>query len=82
VANADKYISMALRIRNDMGHGGLGQGERFDAAVTHENMAQIREAQGRFIDARKMRLQGQAAGQMVCGNYSAGRDLLYHQSNQ
>ena len=41
---------------------------RFDAAVSREYFAQLREAQGRFVEARDSRRRGQGKGQMACGN--------------
>lgn len=41
---------------------------RFDAAVSREYYAQLKEAQGHFIGARKFRKRGQDRGEMACGN--------------
>lgn len=41
---------------------------RLDAAVSREYYAQLKEAQGHFIGARKFRKGGQDRGEMACGN--------------
>lgn len=66
---ADVAFSKALRVRDDRAFGGLGEGPRFDAAVTRENFAQLREAQGRFDDAKELRMRGKSKGHIACGNY-------------
>ncbi|KAL0056087.1 hypothetical protein WJX82_007611 [Trebouxia sp. C0006] len=43
-------------------------GPRLDAAVSREYYAQLKEAQGHFIGARKFRKGGQDRGEMACGN--------------
>ena len=65
---ADVALAKALRVRDDAAFGGLGKGPRFDAGVTRENVAQLREAQGRLDEAKQMRLRGKE-GQMCCGHY-------------
>ncbi|KAI5923888.1 hypothetical protein F4810DRAFT_709985 [Camillea tinctor] len=59
---ADKALGTALEIREELNQG-------LDAAATRENFAALREAQGRFDEARETRLRGSEKGQMLCGNY-------------
>ncbi|KZS92475.1 hypothetical protein SISNIDRAFT_455676 [Sistotremastrum niveocremeum HHB9708] len=68
LSGAEEALSKALRVRDDKTFGGLGEGPRFDAAVTRENMAQLREAQGRFEEAKEMRMRGKSKGHIACGN--------------
>ncbi|KAI0596312.1 hypothetical protein F4775DRAFT_594363 [Biscogniauxia sp. FL1348] len=67
---ADNALEKALAIREQ-------HGPALDAAATRENMAALREAQGRFDEAREMRLRGDKKGQMLCGNY----DVVPHESD-
>ncbi|KAI1490741.1 hypothetical protein F5X96DRAFT_694200 [Biscogniauxia mediterranea] len=59
---ADKALERALSIREK-------HGPALDAAATRENIAALREAQGKFDEAREMRLRGSKQGQMLCGHY-------------
>ncbi|KAI8963611.1 hypothetical protein F5Y11DRAFT_356150 [Daldinia sp. FL1419] len=59
---ADEAFHKALPIRE-------GGGPVLDAAVTRDNIGQLREAQGRFDDARDIRIRGHGR-QMVCGHYN------------
>ncbi|KZT42140.1 hypothetical protein SISSUDRAFT_108490 [Sistotremastrum suecicum HHB10207 ss-3] len=68
---AEEVLSKALRVYDYEEYGGLGQGTRFDAAVARENMAQVREAQGRFADAVELRKRGKTRGQICCPNMQA-----------
>ncbi|KZS92478.1 hypothetical protein SISNIDRAFT_486506 [Sistotremastrum niveocremeum HHB9708] len=70
IPGAEYNLTKALRVRDDESFGGLGTGPRYDAAVTRENMAQLREAQGRFEEAKDIRLRGKSKGQVCCGNYN------------
>ena len=49
---------------------------RFDAAVTRENVGQLREAQGQFVEAREVRRRGVKKGHMACGWYKVQLDRL------
>ncbi|KAI1460985.1 hypothetical protein F4805DRAFT_416204 [Annulohypoxylon moriforme] len=59
---ADEALSKALAVRER-------DGPSIDAAATRDNIGALREAQGRFADAREVRLRGQQTGQIMCGNY-------------
>ncbi|KAI1209221.1 uncharacterized protein F4807DRAFT_427634 [Annulohypoxylon truncatum] len=59
---ADDAFSKALTIRER-------EGPAQDAAMTRDNVGQLREAQGRFADAREVRLRGAAKKTIMCGNY-------------
>jgi len=67
---AEEMLGKALHVRDDTAFGGLGAGPRMDAAVTRENVAQLREAQGRLADAKEMRLRGKGKGEICCGHYA------------
>lgn len=58
---ADEAFHKALPVRE-------GDGPVLDAAVTRDNIGQLREAQGRFAEAREIRIRG-SGQQMVCGYY-------------
>ncbi|KAL3140190.1 hypothetical protein ABBQ38_004466 [Trebouxia sp. C0009 RCD-2024] len=45
---AEHALTKALRVRDDTTFGGMGKGPRFDAAVSREYFAQLKEAQGSF----------------------------------
>ncbi|KAH9889698.1 hypothetical protein F4778DRAFT_387084 [Xylariomycetidae sp. FL2044] len=61
---ADEALHKALVVRE-------AGGPNIDAADTREAIGVLREAQGRFEDAKKVRLCGAAKGHMVCGNIKA-----------
>lgn len=61
-------LKKALKVRDYRSAGGLEIGPRFDAAVSRDYYAQLKEAQGHFIGARKFRKRGQDRGEMACGN--------------
>ncbi|KAI1464066.1 uncharacterized protein F4812DRAFT_468222 [Daldinia caldariorum] len=61
LADADDAFRRALAVRE-------GAGPVLDAAVTRDNIGQLREAQGRFAEAREMRIRGDGKN-MVCGHY-------------
>ncbi|KDQ12449.1 hypothetical protein BOTBODRAFT_416420 [Botryobasidium botryosum FD-172 SS1] len=70
---AEKMLGKALRVRDDTSFGGMGAGPRMDAAVTRENFAQLREAQGRLADAKEIQCPRQmfkVAQLRVCSNCS------------
>jgi len=71
---AEVALGKALRIRDDKEFGGMGVGPRLDAAVTRDSVAQLREAQGRLVEARELRLRGK--GHMCCGNYKCPGQLF------
>ncbi len=50
---------------------------RFDAAVSREYYAQLKEAQGHFIGARKFRKRGQDRGEMACGNNKVRQSCMH-----
>ncbi|KAI0895974.1 hypothetical protein F4806DRAFT_496876 [Annulohypoxylon nitens] len=59
---ADESFSKALLIREK-------EGPLRDVADTRDMMGQLREAQGRFEEAREVRLRGAAKNNIMCGNY-------------
>ncbi|KAI2463224.1 hypothetical protein F4781DRAFT_134500 [Annulohypoxylon bovei var. microspora] len=59
---ADESFSKALAIREE-------HGPDADIASTRDNMGELREAQGRFAEAREVRLRGAAKKMIMCGNY-------------
>lgn len=69
VADAEVNLAKALHVRDSKSSGGLGLGPPMDSAVTRDNMAQVYEAQGKWDEAKEMRLRGSEKGEMVCGNY-------------
>ncbi|KAI0553029.1 hypothetical protein F4679DRAFT_581119 [Xylaria curta] len=58
---ADEVLQKALVVRER-------DGPALDAAATRENIGALREAQGRFEDARNVRLRGAKKGHMLCSN--------------
>ncbi|KAH8165738.1 hypothetical protein CIB48_g2528 [Xylaria polymorpha] len=58
---ADEVLHKALIIRER-------DGPDLDAAATRENIGALREAQGRFPEARDVRLRGAEEGHMLCSN--------------
>ncbi|KZS92476.1 hypothetical protein SISNIDRAFT_486504 [Sistotremastrum niveocremeum HHB9708] len=78
---AEEVLSKALRVYDYEEYGGLGQGPRFDAAVARENMAQVREAQGRFADAVELRKRGKTRGQICCPNMQRAGCFFCRASN-
>ncbi|ROW12175.1 hypothetical protein VMCG_00320 [Cytospora schulzeri] len=48
--------------------GGADEEAAIDAANTRDALGRLYEGQGRFDEARKMRLRGKAAGHILCGN--------------
>ncbi|KAI1413220.1 hypothetical protein F5Y13DRAFT_189583 [Hypoxylon sp. FL1857] len=59
---ADECFQKALAVRE-------AKGPAQDAAATRDATGALREAQGRFDEAREVRLKGAAKKQMLCGNY-------------
>ncbi|KAI1091541.1 hypothetical protein F5B19DRAFT_458082 [Rostrohypoxylon terebratum] len=62
IDEADEALSKALRIREK-------EGLIRDTADTRDMMGQLREAQGRFEEAREVRLRGESKNNIMCGNY-------------
>lgn len=58
---ADQAFAKAIAVRE---RAGPGQ----DAAATRENIGALREAQGRFDEAREVRARGDTKSQILCGN--------------
>jgi tetratricopeptide (TPR) repeat protein len=69
LSEAEKVFAKALKARDNVAFGGLELGPRNDAAATRDNIAQLREAQGRFEEAKEMRLKGADRSETMCGNY-------------
>lgn len=65
---AEVALRKALRVRDLKENGGLGLGPGFDSAVTRDNMGALYEAQGKFAEARQVRLSGAIKDQMACSN--------------
>ncbi|KAI0149584.1 hypothetical protein GGR57DRAFT_504760 [Xylariaceae sp. FL1272] len=71
---ADELFEKAIRVRereateyreeNNVGADAL----ELNAAATRENIGALREAQGRFEEARNVRLRGAAEGGLLCSN--------------
>ncbi|OTA79905.1 hypothetical protein M434DRAFT_381562 [Hypoxylon sp. CO27-5] len=59
---ADECFQKALAVRE-------AKGPAQDLAATRDDIGALREAQGRFEDAREIRLKGAEKKQMLCGNY-------------
>ncbi|KAI1455729.1 hypothetical protein F4805DRAFT_459374 [Annulohypoxylon moriforme] len=59
---ADDALSKALAIREK-------EGPDQDISATRDNMGQLREAQGRFADAKEVRLRGAGKKMIMCGYY-------------
>ncbi|KAK7752084.1 hypothetical protein SLS62_006050 [Diatrype stigma] len=70
LAEAEQALVKALKVREETAFGGLGMGPAIDAAATRDNLAQLREAQGDFEDARLLRLKGAEKNEIMCGNYN------------
>ncbi|KAI1448552.1 hypothetical protein F5Y02DRAFT_430505 [Annulohypoxylon stygium] len=60
---AEESLSKALLIREEK------EGPLRDVADTRDMMGQLREAQGRFEEAREVRLRGAPKNNIMCGNY-------------
>lgn len=65
---AEDALLKAFNVREGKPNG-LGMGPRLDAAVTRDNLARLREAQGNFEDARATRMKGDKKHEVLCGNY-------------
>lgn len=65
---AAEGLQQALTVREDPAFGGMGLGERYDAAISRENMAKVLEATGFFPDAREFRMRGKDSATMICTN--------------
>ncbi|KAI2630273.1 hypothetical protein GGS26DRAFT_591567 [Hypomontagnella submonticulosa] len=71
---ADEVLQKAFTIRQ-------AEGPRLDAADTRDNIGALREAQGRFEEAREMRLKGSEKNEIMCGNYKCTTHKLYALKN-
>ncbi|KAI0384030.1 hypothetical protein F5Y04DRAFT_293441 [Hypomontagnella monticulosa] len=67
---AEEFLQKAFNVREP-------DGPREDAADTRDTIAALREAQGRFEEAREMRLKGSEKNEIMCGNYKCGINRLY-----
>jgi hypothetical protein len=76
--DADHALTRALKIREATAAGGLGLGPRLDAAATRDNLAALREAQGRFDDAKALRLMGREEKEILCGFSEVGLPFTTH----
>ncbi|KAI1498183.1 hypothetical protein F5X99DRAFT_432229 [Biscogniauxia marginata] len=70
---ADEAFQKALETRERDGPG-------LDAAATRDNVGALREAQGRFDEAREVRLRGEEKRQILCGNYDCPTNKMYARS--
>ncbi|OTB04380.1 hypothetical protein M426DRAFT_11526 [Hypoxylon sp. CI-4A] len=68
--DAEKALLKALATRES-------GGPRIDAAVTRDNVGALREAQGRFEDAREVRLRGAQKREMMCGFYNCPNNKMF-----
>lgn len=59
---ADEAFAKALTTRER-------DGPAVDAAATRDNIGALREAQGRFAEAKEVRLRGKGKNEIMCGNY-------------
>ncbi|KAI1098200.1 hypothetical protein F4804DRAFT_338460, partial [Jackrogersella minutella] len=59
---ANKALQKALTIREE-------HGPSLDIAATRDNIGALREAQGRFEEAKEIRLKGEAKDMIMCGYY-------------
>ena len=71
---ADEALSQALKVRDHMEFGGLELGPRLDAADTRDLMGQLREAQGRWEDAKSVRRSGAEKGETMCGSLKVSHE--------
>ncbi|KAI1384887.1 uncharacterized protein F4822DRAFT_376413 [Hypoxylon trugodes] len=67
---ADEAFAKALAVRER-------EDPRADAAATRDNIGAVREAQGRFDEARQMRLRGREKGEMMCGNFKCPTNEMF-----
>ncbi|KAI1762133.1 hypothetical protein GGR53DRAFT_431262 [Hypoxylon sp. FL1150] len=67
---ADQALTKALAIRER-------EGPEIDAAATRDNVGALREAQGRFAEAREVRVRGAEMHQVMCGNYRCPTNEMY-----
>ncbi|KAI1771113.1 hypothetical protein F4818DRAFT_454785 [Hypoxylon cercidicola] len=67
---ADEALAKALEVRER-------EQTEHDAAATRDNIGALREAQGRFPEAREVRLRGEAKKQILCGNYNCPMMKMY-----
>lgn len=65
---AEESFDQALGVRETAEYGGMGLGERWDAVVSRDNMAKVREVQGKLLEARKLRLRGKDSDMLCCSN--------------
>ncbi|KAI0103391.1 hypothetical protein F4814DRAFT_95990 [Daldinia grandis] len=70
---ADEAFRKALPVRE-------AGGPVLDAAVTRDNIGQLREAQGRYAEAREIRIRG-SGEQMVCGHYNCPHSRTFAQKD-
>ncbi|KAF8582098.1 hypothetical protein K439DRAFT_1308471, partial [Ramaria rubella] len=72
---AEVNLRKAVAVRNS-------SGPAFDAAVSRENLAQVLEAKGKFLEAKQIRDQGRP-DKLSCGNYHCpGQLFTYTQMKQ
>ncbi|TRX89626.1 hypothetical protein FHL15_009535 [Xylaria flabelliformis] len=64
---AERRLALMVRERD---------GPDLDAAATRENIGALREAQGRFEDARDVRLRGAEKGHMLCSNEHVSAKII------
>lgn len=73
---AEEALEQALKVRDYKEFGGLELGPRVDAADTRDTMGQLREAQGRWEDAAKVRRSGAEKGETMCGSLKVSCDEI------
>ncbi|XXH02524.1 Mitochondrial distribution and morphology protein 12 [Hypoxylon texense] len=67
---ADDAFAKAIAVRERAG-------PVLDAAATRENIGALREAQGRFGEAREVRVKGNKKKQILCGNYNCPTNKMH-----
>ncbi|KAI2611967.1 hypothetical protein GGR54DRAFT_651203 [Hypoxylon sp. NC1633] len=67
---SDEAFAKAIAVRER-------KGPPEDAATTRDMIGALREAQGRFAEAREVRVRGDSRKQILCGNYKCPTNKMY-----
>ena len=70
---AETALRKALKVRDSKENGGLELGPAMDSAVRRDNMGALFEAQGKFEEARQVRLSGAVKDEIACSNTEVSR---------
>jgi hypothetical protein len=65
---AEEGFKHALSVRETAEFGGMGLGDRWYLVVSRDNMAKVREVQGKLLEARELRLRGKDCDMMCCSS--------------